>query len=84
MALSRGASSGMDAPSVGAGHSFMSNFTQAAGAIDAAEVDPVAEAEVYIAYGRDVQAEDILRMRWPGSIASGSALEVDGNLRRQA
>lgn len=61
MALSRGASSGMDAPSVGAGHSFMSNFTQAAGAIDAAEVDPVAEAEVYIAYGRDVQAEDILK-----------------------
>lgn len=60
-ALSRGASSGMEPPSVGGGHSFMSNFTQAAGAIDAAEVDPVAEAEVYIAYGRDVQAEDILK-----------------------
>ncbi|OQS44588.1 hypothetical protein B0T39_01445 [Chromobacterium haemolyticum] len=60
-ALSRGASSGIEPPSVGGGHSFMSNFTQAAGAIDAAEVDPVAEAEVYIAYGRDVQAEDILK-----------------------
>ncbi|SOY47763.1 conserved hypothetical protein with potential LysM domains [Cupriavidus taiwanensis] len=28
---------------------------------DANEVDPIAEAEVYIAYGRDVQAEEILR-----------------------
>ncbi|WP_434634880.1 FimV/HubP family polar landmark protein [Chromobacterium sp. CV08] len=45
----------------GGGNSFMSNFTQAAGAIDAGEVDPVAEAEVYIAYGRDQQAEDILK-----------------------
>jgi pilus assembly protein FimV len=31
------------------------------GTIDAAEVDPVAEAEVYIAYGREAQAEEILR-----------------------
>lgn len=45
----------------GMGHSFMTNFTQAAGAIDTGEVDPVAEAEVYIAYGRDAQAEEILR-----------------------
>ncbi|QYY30592.1 LysM peptidoglycan-binding domain-containing protein [Cupriavidus pinatubonensis] len=28
---------------------------------EASEVDPLAEAEVYIAYGRDVQAEEILR-----------------------
>ncbi|CAG2159369.1 FimV family protein [Cupriavidus numazuensis] len=28
---------------------------------EASEVDPIAEAEVYIAYGRDVQAEEILR-----------------------
>ncbi|WP_455154467.1 FimV/HubP family polar landmark protein [Cupriavidus campinensis] len=28
---------------------------------EATEVDPIAEAEVYIAYGRDVQAEEILR-----------------------
>src|SRR6202163_2914884 len=31
------------------------------GTIDTDEVDPVAEAEVYIAYGRDAQAEEILK-----------------------
>ena len=31
------------------------------GTIDSGEVDPVAEAEVYIAYGREAQAEEILR-----------------------
>ncbi len=31
------------------------------GNIDSGEVDPVAEAEVYIAYGREAQAEEILR-----------------------
>ncbi|MBI5329615.1 MAG: hypothetical protein HZB71_03280 [Betaproteobacteria bacterium] len=31
------------------------------GAIDTHEVDPIAEAEVYLAYGRDAQAEEILR-----------------------
>ncbi len=42
--------------------SFLSDFDKAGlGAIDTDEVDPVAEAEVYIAYGRDVQAEDILK-----------------------
>ncbi|PXX45633.1 FimV/HubP family polar landmark protein [Aquitalea magnusonii] len=46
---------------VSGGHSFMTNFTQASGDIDAAEVDPVAEAEVYMAYGRDAQAEEILK-----------------------
>lgn len=49
------------ASTVGADHSFMTNFTQSPSAIDAAEVDPIAEAEVYIAYGRDVQAEEILK-----------------------
>jgi pilus assembly protein FimV len=29
--------------------------------IDTSEVDPIAEAEVYMAYGRDVQAEEILK-----------------------
>lgn len=33
----------------------------AAGALASNEVDPVAEADVYIAYGRDGQAEDILK-----------------------
>ncbi|TCP13836.1 pilus assembly protein FimV [Crenobacter luteus] len=41
--------------------SFMSDFTRSFGEIDAGEVDPVAEAEVYIAYGRDQQAEEILK-----------------------
>lgn len=31
------------------------------GSIDSHEVDPIAEAEVYMAYGRDAQAEEILR-----------------------
>lgn len=38
-----------------------SEFSQAGpGTIDTDEVDPVAEAEVYMAYGRDAQAEEIL------------------------
>lgn len=37
------------------------DFSQAGpGMIDTDEVDPVAEAEVYMAYGRDAQAEEIL------------------------
>ncbi|AXE33505.1 FimV/HubP family polar landmark protein [Chromobacterium phragmitis] len=59
--LGRSTVTGHGPSTAGGSHSFMSNFTQAAGAIDAAEVDPVAEAEVYIAYGRDQQAEEILK-----------------------
>ncbi len=33
----------------------------AAAAIDTGEVDPIAEADVYMAYGRDTQAEEILK-----------------------
>jgi pilus assembly protein FimV len=40
---------------------FNSNFAPSASQLDANEVDPVAEADVYIAYGRDTQAEDILK-----------------------
>ena len=29
--------------------------------MDAEEVDPIAEADVYMAYGRDAQAEEILK-----------------------
>ncbi len=37
------------------------DFSQAGpGSIDTDEVDPVAEADVYMAYGRDAQAEEIL------------------------
>ena len=42
--------------------SFLTDFDKTGpGAIDTDEVDPVAEAEVYIAYGRDQQAEEILK-----------------------
>jgi len=42
--------------------SFQSDFSQvSSGSIDADEVDPVAEADVYMAYGRDAQAEEILK-----------------------
>src|SRR5207247_1536421 len=34
---------------------------QGLGNIDTDEVDPIAEAEVYLAYGRDAQAEEILK-----------------------
>ena len=40
---------------------FNSNFSPSASQLDTNEVDPVAEADVYIAYGRDAQAEEILK-----------------------
>ena len=40
---------------------FNSGFVPSASNLDSNEVDPVAEADVYIAYGRDVQAEEILK-----------------------
>ncbi|MFT5590078.1 MAG: pilus assembly protein FimV [Bradyrhizobium sp.] len=40
---------------------FNSNFAPTSSQLDANEVDPVAEADVYIAYGRDAQAEEILK-----------------------
>jgi pilus assembly protein FimV len=40
---------------------IQTDFSQAGpGSIDTDEVDPVAEADVYMAYGRDAQAEEIL------------------------
>ncbi len=39
---------------------FHSNFVPSVSQIDAKEVDALAEADVYIAYGRDAQAEEIL------------------------
>ena len=48
--------------SVDTGNSvFNSNFSPSASQLDTNEVDPVAEADVYIAYGRDAQAEEILK-----------------------
>lgn len=40
---------------------FNSSFAPSASQLDTNEVDPVAEADVYIAYGRDQQAEEILK-----------------------
>ncbi|MGZ3184264.1 MAG: FimV/HubP family polar landmark protein [Telluria sp.] len=40
---------------------FNSSFQPSASQLDTNEVDPVAEADVYIAYGRDAQAEEILK-----------------------
>jgi len=41
--------------------SFLSDFGLSGMGMQAAEVDPLAEAEVYMAYGRDEQAEEVLR-----------------------
>ena len=45
-----------------AGNTFLSDFTRTGmSGNGAGEVDPIAEAEVYLAYGRDQQAEEILK-----------------------
>jgi pilus assembly protein FimV len=40
---------------------FNSRFSSSVDQLDTNEVDPIAEADVYIAYGRDAQAEEILK-----------------------
>jgi pilus assembly protein FimV len=40
--------------------SFQSDFSEV-GKLDTEEIDPIAEADVYMAYGRDAQAEEILK-----------------------
>jgi pilus assembly protein FimV len=50
------------------GSSSQASVSQASG-MEAEEVDPIAEADVYMAYGRDAQAEEILK----------EALQKDGN-----
>lgn len=55
-------------------NSFFTDFSrEGLGTIDTDEVDPVAEAEVYMAYGRDAQAEEILK---DALIKDGSRQEV--------
>ena len=44
-----------------ASSTFMSDFTRMSAAIDSVEIDPLSEAEVYIAYGRTDEAEEILK-----------------------
>ncbi|WP_295526697.1 FimV/HubP family polar landmark protein [uncultured Pseudacidovorax sp.] len=42
-------------------HSGASSLNYSPSQLDAGDVDPVAEADVYLAYGRDLQAEEILK-----------------------
>jgi pilus assembly protein FimV len=60
-----GASSVLSAaggPSVGADIGSQASVSQSSvGGMEADEVDPIAEADVYMAYGRDAQAEEILK-----------------------
>jgi pilus assembly protein FimV len=56
-----------------------------AGAVDADDVDPIAEADVYMAYGRDTQAEEILKealQKDPNRVAvHAKLLEIYANRR---
>jgi pilus assembly protein FimV len=54
-------STGGQSVDTGATSTFNSSFIPAASQLDSNEVDPIAEADVYIAYGREEQAEDILK-----------------------
>jgi len=54
-------STGGQSVDTGSASTFNSSFIPAASQLDSNEVDPVAEADVYIAYGREEQAEDILK-----------------------
>jgi len=50
------------ADGTGSDTSFLSDFGMGGiGTVQADEVDPLAEAEVYLAYGRDEQAEEVLK-----------------------
>ncbi len=65
-AAAAGAAAGA-APSVS--QASVSVSQSAVGGMDTDDVDPIAEADVYMAYGRDAQAEEILK----------EALQKDGN-----
>lgn len=57
-----GASGGQRVDTNSDGNSAGSSMVYSASQLDAADdVDPVAEADVYLAYGRDLQAEEILK-----------------------
>jgi pilus assembly protein FimV len=57
-----GASGGQRVDTGNEGAAGASSLVYSASQLDAADdVDPVAEADVYLAYGRDVQAEEILK-----------------------
>ena len=56
-----GATGGESVDTKDRGNSVISSLSYSPSQLDAGDVDPVAEADVYLAYGRDLQAEEILR-----------------------
>lgn len=56
-----GAHGGESVDTKNRGNSAVSSLSYSPSQLDAGDVDPVAEADVYLAYGRDLQAEEILR-----------------------
>jgi pilus assembly protein FimV len=56
-----GAASVFGAPAASSVASSQASVSQAPAGMEAEEVDPIAEADVYMAYGRDAQAEEILK-----------------------
>lgn len=56
-----GATGGESVDTKGRSSSIVSSLSYSPSQLDAGDVDPVAEADVYLAYGRDLQAEEILR-----------------------
>ena len=61
-ASSAGAASVFGSPgAAGAASGSTASVSQAPAGMEAEEVDPIAEADVYMAYGRDAQAEEILK-----------------------
>lgn len=56
-----GASGGESVDTRNRGNSGISSLSYSPSQLDTGDVDPVAEADVYLAYGRDLQAEEILR-----------------------
>jgi pilus assembly protein FimV len=72
-------------PAAGAGKGSRGSASQAAAGMAAEEVDPIAEADVYMAYGRDTQAEEILKevlQKDPNRVAvHAKLLEIYANRR---
>lgn len=56
-----GATGGESVDTSSRNSSIVSSLSYSPSQLDAGDVDPVAEADVYLAYGRDLQAEEILR-----------------------
>ena len=83
-----GASGGQRIDTNQSGQSTASSMVYSASQLDAADdVDPVAEADVYLAYGRDLQAEEILKeavRHNPGRLAIHTKLMEIFSKRRDA